>query len=67
MINNKRLVIEVSNGKVVADYPSGAVGFMSYTRLRDILKASGETHRDERITHFAMGDDGIIIRYETLK
>ena len=43
----------------------GSVNVMSYQRLADLLRRSGEVRPGERLSHITLTADGIELRYQT--
>lgn len=61
-----RFVVDAVTGQRTSDDPAVTRNRMSWARLAETLKASGDVRHHERLTHFIVDeDDGLQLCYET--
>lgn len=60
------ILYDVAAGRVVAsrERVSGTVNQMSFRRLAELLRRSGEVSAHEILTHIEVSHDGLTLRYE---
>lgn len=58
------MFVDAKTGEPTRQMPVGPMGRISYERLIQIIKDSGELHTGEEITHLHFKDDGLHYRTE---
>jgi hypothetical protein len=58
------MVVDVKERQFVNAMPGGVQSFMSWTRLIEALRKTGEFHDDEIVTHIGADLTGVTFRYK---
>lgn len=58
------MIIDAKTGEHLADIPTGVFGQISYRRLINLLRSSGEITESEQITHIEFTDTFLRYRIE---
>lgn len=57
------MIIDLSTGKEISEFPSGVVGQISFRRLVEQLRAAGEFNANEVVTHLRIDASRSLIQY----